>query len=381
MCGGLPQSLVGFRGPLIQEMRARGFAVTACANGTDPDTSATLEGWGVDYVPLPLSRAGFSPVGDLVYLANLIQLARRVKPDVIFGYTHKPVIFSAIAGRIASAPVRGGWVTGLGYAFVDSGGWKQKFARFFLCQLYRFSLRFNTSLLFQNSDDLSEFRERNLLPESLSVGLTRGSGVDLKDYPAKDLPTGPPRLLLIARLLADKGIREYAEAIRIVKETHPELEADLVGPFDPNPSAVREAEIESWEAERLLEYHGSIRDVRPYLEKCTIFVLPSYYREGTPRTILEAMATGRPIVTADTPGCRETVEAGRNGLLVKPRDPIALAQAITNLIENPKNIVQMAIESRAMAETQFDVAMVNRAVLSSLRLDRHLQNPPNLQPN
>ena len=246
VCGGLPQSLVLFRGPLIREMRDRGVEVTACANGEDPATSRTLESWGVQYVSVPLSRAGFNPFSDVRYLYRLCRLVGELRPDAILAYTHKPVIFSAIAARIFRIHICCGWITGLGYAFIGANGLRQRIALAILCLLYRFSLQFNSTILFQNPDDLEEFRSRGLLPKDLPTVITKGSGIDLDDYPETPMPSGPPRILLIARLLADKGVREFIEAIRIAKANVPDLEADLVGPFDPKScrhSAIRGTEL------------------------------------------------------------------------------------------------------------------------------------------
>ncbi|MDG2008394.1 MAG: glycosyltransferase family 4 protein [Candidatus Binatia bacterium] len=368
ICGGLPQSLVLFRGTLIRELIERGIDVTACANGADATTSKKLKIWGARYYPLRIDRTGFNPISDVLYLFQLVCLIRKIQPDAILGYTHKPVIFSAIAGRICRVPIRCGWITGLGYAFMPFGGFRQKLARKFLTLLYMISLRFNTMVLFQNRDDAETFHALTILPDSLPTTITRGSGIDLEEYPKKPAPIGPPRVLLIARLLADKGIREFAEAIRIAKRNHPTLEADLVGPFDPNPAGIDESEVSAWVQEGLLRYHGNQDDVRPFLENCSVYVLPSY-REGTPHTVLEAMATGRPIITTDTPGCRETVCAERNGFLIPLQDPRKLADAISELISSPELRLQMGEESRRIVEERFDAAIVNETVIAALELN------------
>jgi glycosyltransferase involved in cell wall biosynthesis len=207
------------------------------------------------------------------------------------------------------------------------------------------------------------------LRADLPVVQVGGSGVDLARFASAPLPPGPPTFLLIARLLRDKGVVEYVEAARRVRKRRPDARFQLLGPLDPNPAAISRAELEAWVAEGAIEYLGETRDVRPYLAKATVYVLPSYYREGLPRSIVEAMAMGRPIITTDAPGCRETTVDGQNGYLVPSRDSAALAAAAMRFADDPALAHAMGRRSRQIAEARFDVNRINAALLAAMRLD------------
>jgi glycosyltransferase involved in cell wall biosynthesis len=211
------------------------------------------------------------------------------------------------------------------------------------------------------------FRELNLLDAQTTSVRVHGSGVDLEAFPPEPLPDAPV-FLMLARLVADKGVREYVAAARHVKQRHPDAVFQLAGGLDLNPAAIQREEVQAWEQEGVIQYLGTVRPVQPALAACRFYVLPSY-REGTPRSVLEALATGRPVITTDAPGCRETVVHGKNGLLVPPRDLDALASAITQLIEAPQAEVQrMADASLALAREKYDVHKVNAEVLRVIGL-------------
>jgi glycosyltransferase involved in cell wall biosynthesis len=194
-----------------------------------------------------------------------------------------------------------------------------------------------------------------------------GSGVDLTRFSPAPLPSGVPVFLLVARLLGDKGIREFVAAARYLRGRYPIARCALLGPFDENPTAISRDELDEWVREDVVEYWGQTDDVRPFLAACTVFVMPSY-REGMPRSVLEAMAMGRPIISTDVPGCRDTVEPGLNGWLVPARDATALANAMVHCIENLDLLVSMGLESRRLAEKNFDVHAINAIILKRLAL-------------
>jgi len=221
-------------------------------------------------------------------------------------------------------------------------------------------------MLFQNPDDESEFRSRGLVGPNTPTLVVNGSGVDITHY--SPTPTSSdPIFLMIARLVAEKGVREYAEAARLVRRSHPEARFHLAGWIDSTPDAIDESLLNSWISEGTIEYLGALDDVRPALSRCRVYVLPSY-REGTPRTVLEAMSMGRPIITTNAPGCRETVEHEVNGLLVRPRDSENLAQAMIRLIESSSLAEDMAQESRRIAVEKYDVHKVNAVILNCMGL-------------
>jgi glycosyltransferase involved in cell wall biosynthesis len=310
--GGLARSLVNFRGPLLKNFKSRGHEIVACAPDADSKTRKDLSDMGVRYLHVPISRAGLSPVDDFKTLVGLRRIIKQEKPDKILVYTAKPVIYSHLAARFAGDAQVYGMITGLGYAFGNSFC-KQRLVGAAARILYRTALKSSSGIFFQNPDDLVLFRKKKILPGNIPVTLINGSGVDLDYYEPQTLPDEPV-FLLISRLLADKGIREYYMAARNIKKKYPQARFLLAGYLDSNPMCISKAELEHWQTEGAIEYLGRLDDVRPAIAKSKVYVLPSY-REGTPRTVLEAMAMGRPVVTTDAPGCRETVEKDNAGML------------------------------------------------------------------
>lgn len=367
--GSLASSLRNFRGPLISAVRARGHSVFAAAPDLleDTDTLAWLSEQGIESHNVPLSRAGLSPLGDLASLRKLIQLMREVQPEYFLGYTIKPVIWGLVASWIAHVPNRAALITGLGYAFTGDAKGKRALIQRIARALYRFALRRATLIFFQNPDDLSDFERFGMLPKGVPVVIVNGSGVDVEAYSPAPLPHEPLRFLLIARLLGDKGIREYVSAAEKVRAFHPGVEFHLVGGLDPNPDGISEEEARGWHDAGSIVWHGALSDVRPAIANAHVYVLPSY-REGTPRTVLEAMAMGRPVVTTDAPGCRETVANGDNGFLVPVRSVDALVNAMLRFVEHPHLVAAMGARARQMAEEKYDVLKVNEVMLKAMGL-------------
>jgi glycosyltransferase involved in cell wall biosynthesis len=232
--------------------------------------------------------------------------------------------------------------------------------------MYALALSRTKVVFFQNSDDAVLFHKLGLLGTQNKVCVVNGSGVDIHQYAFSPIPlgrTGPATtFLLIARLLGDKGVREYIEAARRIKAHCPETVFRLVGWIDENPDAIREQELNDWVSEGVVEYLGRLSDVRPAIADCTVYVLPSY-REGTPRTVLEAMAMGRPIITTDAPGCRETTVEGENGFLVPVKDVDKLAEVMLRFVHQPELASRMGARSRHIAEEKYDVNKVNAVML------------------
>jgi glycosyltransferase involved in cell wall biosynthesis len=358
-------SLLVFRGPLLRRLVDRGHEVLACAPAAESATIARLGELGVAYSEIPLSRAGMSPVQDARTLFSLLKVMSQFRPDRVLAYTAKPVIYSAMASRIGFPTRVFAMITGLGYAFGAESG-RQRSVGALVRRMYRVALKNCAGVFFQNPDDHQLFAREGLLPEGVPVTLINGSGVDLHYYAPVPLPDTPV-FLLIARLLADKGIREYVAAARAIKATVPEARFQVAGWIDPNPMSIHREELAAWEDEGVIEYLGALDDVRPALRGARFYVLPSY-REGTPRTVLEAMAMGRPIITADAPGCRETVIHGRNGFLVPVRDVEALRSAMKRFIEEPDLAPRMGAESLKIAREKYDVHTVNAVILEAMAL-------------
>ena len=365
--GGIAGSLVSFRGDLIKAWLERGFKVTALSRPAEGLRLKKIEELGAGYRPIPLYRDGMNPLQDLKLLFSLRRIIREEEPRYIFAYTVKPIIYSAFGAWSLRSVRFFAMITGLGYAF-SGGSIKQRMVKGLLRLLYRLALKRCELIFFQNPDDLALFRKLKLVGPEKPFRLVNGSGVNLDHY----YYSPPARVeeltfLLIARLINSKGIREYAEAARIIKIKYPETRFVLVGRILEAPDSIDHSDLIRWQEEGLLEYAGGHDDVRPYLEACSVYVLPSY-REGTPRSVLEAMAMGRPIITTDAPGCRETVQAGKNGFLVPVQDSKALAGAMEKFIEDPDLLKKMGAESRRIAEEKFDVHKVNLEILEAMGL-------------
>lgn len=362
------KSLINFRGVLLAAIARAGHETIACAPGYDPTVVEQLKNFGVKYEPIFLDRTGIQPLHDAKTMICLVRLLQRIQPDMTLGYTIKPVIFGSLAARLAGVPNRFSLITGLGFSFVDSPNpsLKKCALNHLIRLLYRFSLSTNRVVFFQNPDDRNLFAQSKLVNPTQAV-VINGSGIDLNYFYRAPIQASGPVFLLIARLLKDKGIREYIDAAQLIKRNHPETIFLLVGPTDSNPAAISIEEIATWNSSGSVEYLGEVSDVRPVIARSTVYVLPSY-REGMPRTILEAMSMGRPIITTDVPGCRETVIEGYNGFLVTPRSSTSLAEAMKRFIIHPELVTQMGNNSRAIAKEKFDVNTVNEHMMKAMGL-------------
>lgn len=363
--GALPESIINFRGKLINALVANQYKVTAMAALSKPAIISSLASMQVGFKPFPVQRNGLNPRTDLKTLFSLRKDFYNLKPDVILAYTIKPIIWGGLASRVAPNARFYALVTGLGFAFQE-GTTARKLLSRLVSALYRISLRRATKVIFQNPDNLNALISRGIVPSAKCV-LVNGSGVDIERFDFTPLPDGEITFLSIGRLLGEKGFREYAQAAKIVKKKYPDTVFQLLGPQDPSPDGISDVEVESWDRQGWLEYLGSTSEVRPYLKRCHVYVLPSYH-EGMPRTVLEAMAIGRPILTTDVPGCRETVTPGENGFLVPKEDAPALAERLIWFIENRDQWGRMGKRSREIAEEKFDVHKVNERLLEIMEL-------------
>jgi glycosyltransferase involved in cell wall biosynthesis len=367
LLGSYAPSLLNFRGPLIRALLSAGHRVSVGAPGITADLRAVLETMGAAVHETPLERRGTGLRADLAYCQALKETFRAVRPDALLTYTIKPNIWGAFAAQ--SAGVRSyAMITGLGYAFTETGtrsSLGRRLTGFVARRLYRAATRRSHRVIFQNPDDRDDFISAGGLANPAKAVLINGSGVDMAHYARAPLPDAPV-VLMIARLLAAKGVRDYAAAALIMRERHPSARFVLVGPFDEGPDSIDRDEVAQWAANGV-DYLGSTDDVRPQIAQARIYVLPSY-REGTPRSVLEAMAMGRPVITCDVPGCRETVEHGVNGILIPVRDPEALAAAISRLLNDPVETAAMGEAGYALAARKYDVRQVNRSILEIMEL-------------
>ncbi|MBE0508386.1 MAG: glycosyltransferase family 4 protein [Marinospirillum sp.] len=365
-----PSSVVNFRLDLIKAIQDKGLQVHVACPGMASDSSECLflQNLGVQVHDVPMSRAGLNPFSDLRTCWALWRLMCRIKPERILGYTIKPVIWGSLAACLARVPERYALISGLGYAFVEGGvvSKKRTLVKRAAQFLYRMALNRCRRVFFQNPDDESLFRDLGILKNATASTVVKGSGVNLAHFVPIALPE-TPTFLLIARLLIDKGVREYAQAAERLKAQYPEARFMLVGYLDENPESITQAELDRWIAGGFIDYLGKLSDVRPAMAEASVFVLPSY-REGTPRSVLEALAMGRAVITTDAPGCRETVIEGENGFLVQPKSVDELAAAMVKLIQQPDRVEQMGQVSLQRARDEFDVHKVNAVMLKNMQL-------------
>jgi glycosyltransferase involved in cell wall biosynthesis len=315
-----------YRQGLIRELVARGVEVTVLA--PRDRTFDLLSAMGCRCIDLPVASKGTNPRDDLRTLWALYRRYRSIRPHIVFHYTIKPNIYGSIAAKLAgvdSVAV----TTGLGYVFIQ-----QSRAAQVAKKLYRFAFRFPREVWFLNRDDQAAFVDQKLLVHPERARLLHGEGVDLEQFAFTPLPDKPHfDFVLIGRLLWDKGVGEYVEAARRLRARYPQARFRLLGPVGvDNPSAITRDEVAAWEQEGVIEYLGEAHDVRPFIAAADCVVLPSY-REGVPRTLMEASAMGRPIVATDVPGCREVVADGVNGLLCEVRNAQSLAERLAQMLD------------------------------------------------
>lgn len=368
-------SVLNFRGKLLETILQQGCEIHIIA----PDLASfsaehkKLLELGYFLHEVSMQRTGTNPVADLKTLGSMYSLIKKIKPDYVLSYTIKPVIYGTLAAWLAQVPHRYALITGLGYAFqnVEQGS-KRNVFQILVHGLYQQALSRSHKAFFQNPDDLKLFQDLKLLNDRIPTVIVNGSGVNVTDFNVLPLPIAADQkikisFLLIARLLVDKGVHEYAEAAKIIKHKYPHVEFNLVGWIDENPSAIRQQELDQWVASNTLNYWGKLSDVRPAIAESSVYVLPSY-REGTPRTVLEAMAMGRAIITTDAPGCRETVTDGDNGFLVEVKSVESLVKAMEKFILQPELIAKMGSRSRQIALHKYDVHQVNTHMMQEMGL-------------
>lgn len=367
LIAGQAESLLNFRGDLIAAMQAAGHEVHAAAPDGDVALKQSFAARGIVFHPIAMARTGMNPLVDAKSCYALYRLMRSTKPDAILAYTIKPVIYGLLSAQLVGIRRRFALITGLGFAFTNSGGGaKRGVLRGVLTLLYKLALRRAGGVIFQNPDDQKFFTDAKIVSARVPTHRVHGSGVNTERFAQAPLPAAPI-FLMVGRVLADKGVREYAAAARILKSKYPDARCQLLGALDSNPSAITKAELDGWVKDGAIEYLGVVADVRPALTAASVFVLPSY-REGTSRAALEAMAMGRAIISTDAPGCRETVEHGVNGLLVHVRDADALAEAMMALARDGAKRERMGSASRTLAESLYDVRKVNAQMLSIMGL-------------
>ena len=352
-------SLFWFRLEMMKEFVDRGHSVIAL--GADPEAKwkDKFSSHDIDYRQLSVERNGVNPIKDLQTLAELYRFMKLERPDRIFTYQAKTVIYGSLAAHLNGIREIYSLIAGLGSIFIGTGI-KNRLIREIMQLQYKVACNCSKVVFFQNHDDKGEFLRRGLVKEN-KTEIINGSGVNIDKFKPVSLPENPA-FLFIGRLIKDKGIMEYLQASRIIKSKYPEVRCMIVGPFDSNPSALKPEELQPYIEDGIVEYFGEQSDVRPFIAQCSTYVLPSYH-EGTPKTVLEAMAMGRPIITTDAPGCKETIKDGLNGYLVEVKNIHGLVDRMIHTIIHPDIWKEMGAASSEIAKEKYDVGMVNKAIM------------------
>jgi glycosyltransferase involved in cell wall biosynthesis len=363
-------SMVRFRGSLIKHMIQQGHDVHLLV----PDEPSVLGDYesclailleiGAEVHIYPLRRAAMSPIYDLLTVYHFQKYIRKIRPDVVIAYMMKPVVFGLSVAFFLKVRRRFALLDGLGFAFTDRDTGKTPISVRVIRRLLKFALKHADHVIFLNNDDPKTLIGLAVLESKKSISVVNGTGLDLDYFDGPPASPQSSKILMISRLLRDKGVREFAAAARLVREQRPDARFILVGDADDAPGAIPISEVKTWD---WLTYIGPAADVRVHLEDCLVYVLPSY-REGRPRTVMEAMAMRRASIVTDVPGCRECIEHGVTGLVVPPQDPRALAAAILSYIDDPMLAVVHGSAARVVAETLFPEAVVNRAVMEAIGL-------------
>jgi len=370
LIGNTAGPLLNFRKELIIELVNQGHNVYCFVSDYNLQTRASVEKLGAIPIDSTLNSKGINPIADIDSTIKLSRTLKELQPDVVFSYFVKPVIFGTLAASMANVPRIVGMIEGLGNAFtadnINKLSFKKKTIQRIQVLLYKRALPLLDTLIVLNPDDPKDLLDKFSIKVKNTVVLG-GIGVDLEKFTYVPFDNrNPVSFVFIARLLKEKGVYEYLEAAKKVKAKYPNTNFYILGGFDDeNPFSLRRSELETYLSSGIVDYPGHVKNVADYLIKSSVFVLPSY-REGFPRSTQEAMAIGRPIITTDVPGCRETVEDGTNGFLIPPFDVNVLVDKMIKFIEQPNLINQMGRESRRIAELKFNVKKVNNKLVNIL---------------
>lgn len=364
--GNYPQWLIRFRGPMLKRMAEKGHSVYACAPSASEDVNAQLADIGVRYAHIPLRRANLNPLNNFKTFICFYQFLLKIKPEYLFVYTVKPVILGSLAAKLAGTDKIVSMIEGLGFVFTELEESKINWLRVFISFFYRLSLKCSSKIFFLNQDDYDYFLKSKLIDKNQGVVLD-GIGVDLEYYYPVSLPE-QISFVMIARLIKEKGVCEYVRAAEIIKQDFPWVKFTLVGEVDEHPSSLSSLELEQLLVKNCVNYLGRLEDIRPAIRAASVYVLPSY-REGLSRTIQEAMAMARPIITTEAPGCRQTVINGVNGYKVPVRNVQRLAEAMKKFIINPELAGEMGHQSRTIAEARFNEDDITDKIMSVMELE------------
>lgn len=365
--GTIASSLYIFRKDLILSLIDRGYTVYAFTSDSDKAELTKIAQLGAMPTHYELSRGGLNPYHELSSTISLYKKIKQIQPDIVFSYFIKPVIYGTLAAKLANVPKKIAMIEGLGSAFTEypeGSTSKMQLVRKAQISLFKLALPLADKVIFLNPDDPKDLLIKNKI-KNVNFSVLGGIGLNLKDYELSPVTLKQPiRFIFIARLLKEKGIFEFIDAAKIVKKRYPQTIFTVLGSIDTHSlGAMKQEQLDELIASNLIEYPGHVSNVSEWIAKSHVFVLPSFYREGVPRSTQEAMAVGRAVITTDVPGCRETVVKGKNGFIVPKWDAQALAKKMIYFIQNPEQIKLMGEASYHLAQEKFDANKVNKKLL------------------
>lgn len=357
-------SLFWFRIDMMEDFIKKGHTVIALGQKAESDWKDNFRKYNIEYRQIYVERNGTNPLKDIKTYRELQKFIQKEKPDKVFAYQAKTIIYGSIAAKFSGITEVYLLIAGLGSVF-EGTGLRNKIIKTIIKIEYKAACKCSRKVFFQNNDDKNEFIRYGLIKQNKAV-IIHGSGVNLEKFKPVPFPE-ESAFLFIGRLIKDKGIMEYLEACKEIKAKYHNMHCLLVGPYDSNPSALKPEELKDYIDDGIIEYYGEQSDVRPFISQCSTYVLPSYH-EGTPKSVLEAMAMGRAIITTDAPGCRETVVNGVNGFLVPVRNSDMLTKKMIWMIEHKREEKMMGEKSLEICTEKFDVKKVNEVILETMGL-------------
>lgn len=355
-------TLFYFRKEMMLAIKEKGHEVIACAPDSQNEWESKFSEVGIKYLQINnIDRTGKNPIKDLKGFLSLLKLINKIKPQKIFTYQAKTIIYGAYAGYLVGVKEIYVMMGGLGSVFRSTKGFD--FIQKIMLLQYKLAFSLSKTVFYQNDDDYQELINTKVVSKRKLVKVN-GSGVNMEKFASKEI-NSYNNFLFVGRLIKDKGIYEYLEAAKIVKKEYPRTSFKVIGYFDTNPSAMDKDEFYKYVREGIIDYVGHTDDVYPHLKNSTVFVLPSYH-EGTPKSVLEAMAVGRAIITSDAPGCRETVVDEYNGFLVPVKDVNKLAEKMIYFVNNKEKTIEFGLNSLKYCKEKFDVNKVNQTILRTM---------------
>lgn len=357
-------SILHFRMELIEEFLLRKISIIVCApQDADFDIlKEKLRSKKVTLIPININNTSFKIYNDIHLLSEIYTIIKNNQVNSVFLFHMKPVIYGSLIARLLGLRHVYSMITGLGYVFTEEK--HVSLVKFILKKILYFALSLNAKVFFQNKEDFHLLCDHKPLGNSSVI--INGSGVNLNTFQFTPLPE-TFSFLFVGRLLRHKGIYEYIDAVRILKRKYPYVSFKVAGGFHSNPSSVSLSDLEDWIQEGIIDYLGEVKDMLPVFQGSSVCVLPSY-REGCPRSLLEAMSVGRAVITTDAPGCRDTVDKDENGVLVPVKNVSRLVEAMEGIIKDPSLLKEMGLKSRLLAESKFDVHTINEKILANMKL-------------